>query len=731
MLNLKDFRENKLKMTQTQLANLLGVNQDTISRYENNPERIPLDFASHLAQKTGITLDQLTNYEKPLIEEIKTEYTWGTNDLIKKTLIDYIKNSRPEMSEKRYDNFIDGLSDLVSGTVRKPKVAIVGRSDVGKSALINTIIGQEKMPTAWSPTTSIIVYLKHIMDKPNFIDSNVWIFKASSGNQSWDYDRLYDKDYCLQWKLVSGDIETLKSYGTRQGNRSHKPNEEAGAAVVFVDSSILRNCDILDLPGYGTGDRTEDDTLTQSASQCADILVYMSIANGFMRGEDINYLRQWIRTFNLVENANGNMEPLSNLFIVASQAHVIHNGNRKELSNILNLACERFAGTLSDDFWELSKDCKLTYEDLRARFFTFSIDIDDLCKDFKDNFKRIVEEIPRQIKDKVVSLIKQYVDNANVDICKEIAKYTEMLDQKEKYEQLLSEIDRNEPKRELENRIERENIVREIEDFHSKSLVEFKDEFDRIISVDSIVSIIKRKGYKKKRDDVELLSGYLSSSIEEIQQRILREKSEQFTQVVDRYIANYECSISKISLLDVKLTGITFNARRAFASGLTGMATFGGLAFWASTLGNLGAYILVAKGVSLLAALGIHVGGTAAAISVISAIGGPITLGIALSVLATMTAFAIFSGSWEKSLAKKLVKAYFEADALSKYEDTITIFWRNTQIAFDASADNMDREWKHYINNLRDIINNYDINDVRNRIATADNVKDFFTNIPL
>lgn len=731
MLNLKDFRENKLKVTQTQLAELVGESQDTISRYENNPERIPLDFASRLAQKAGVTLDQLTNYEKPQIEGIKTEPTWSAADFIKKTLVDYISNSRPDVSEEKYNNLIDDLRRTVFNAVKKPKVAIVGRSDVGKSALINTIIGQEKMPTSWSPTTSIIVYLKHIMDKPDFIDSDVWIFKASTNNQGWDDTRLHDKDYCLEWKLASGDIGTLKTYGTRQGNRSHKPNEEAGAAVVFIDSDILRNCDILDLPGYGTGDRAEDDNLTQGASQRADILVYMSIANGFMRGEDINYLRQWIRTFNLMESDNRNMESLSNLFIVASQAHVIHSGNRQELSNILDLACERFVGNLSDNFWETSMGRQLTPNNLRSRFFTFSIDIGNLRSDFEESFKNIVEEIPRQIKDKALNLVKQYAADAKVDICKEIVEYTNMLEQKEKYELLLSEIERNEPQREVENKAERAQIGKEIGSFHTGSLSEFANTYNDLISVDSIVSIIKRKDYKKKRDDVELLSSYLSSSLEEGLQKILERKSEQLTKVIEKYISNYERGISKTSLTDLKLAGVTFNAKRAFASGLAGLATFGGLAFWASTLGNLGAYILVAKGVSLLAALGIHVGGTAAAISAISAIGGPVTLGIALAVLAAIAVFAVFSGSWEKSLAKKLVKAYDEQNALSKYSDTITTFWRDTQVAFDASADNMEKEWKSYIRNLQDMIDNYDADNIRSRIVTAENVKDFFTNIPL
>lgn len=61
--------------------------------------------------------------------------------------------------------------------------------------------------------------------------------------------------------------------------------------------------------------------------------------------------------------------------------------------------------------------------------------------------------------------------------------------------------------------------------------------------------------------------------------------------------------------------------------------TLGGLGLWAATVGNLGGYILVAKGVSLLSALGISVGGTAAAASFVAAIGGPITIGIALAAL--------------------------------------------------------------------------------------------------
>ena len=64
--NLKDFRENSLKMTQEQFADLIGERQDRISRLEQgDPDDIPTGILKKIAEKTGQTLDQLLEYEKP------------------------------------------------------------------------------------------------------------------------------------------------------------------------------------------------------------------------------------------------------------------------------------------------------------------------------------------------------------------------------------------------------------------------------------------------------------------------------------------------------------------------------------------------------------------------------------------------------------------------------------------------------------------------------------------
>ena len=63
---------------------------------------------------------------------------------------------------------------------------------------------------------------------------------------------------------------------------------------------------------------------------------------------------------------------------------------------------------------------------------------------------------------------------------------------------------------------------------------------------------------------------------------------------------------------------------------------------WATMLGNLGGYIIVAKVVGLLAMIGVPTGGVAAVVTSIAAFGGPIVLGLALAILAAIAVFLFF-----------------------------------------------------------------------------------------
>ncbi|MDD4728834.1 MAG: 50S ribosome-binding GTPase [Dysgonamonadaceae bacterium] len=652
--------------------------------------------------------------------------------------MDYIDDRSKKYREQwgnNYDKYISELRESVAKVISKPKIAIVGHSDVGKSRLINSIIGSEKMPTAWSPTTSITVYIKHINDRPSYIEEEAWVFRASVDNVvGWDDEKLKDEEYCRKWKLSSGSADILRDYGTRQGEMYGK--NEAGAAVIFVESDILKNCDVIDLPGFGTGDRVEDDIMTLKVKEYADILIYMSHAGQFLQGEGIEYLKETINSLNIIENKKENsLKPLSNLFIVASHAHTVDSGNLNSLNNILDSGCTRFFKTLPEGYFMYKSSVSgytYDFDVVRSRFFTYTIDMEQIRKPFENELKALVEILPKIISDKAKAFIGDFIKSTGVNMDKEIEEYTNIINKKDEYETLIKEIERNEPQRANDNQNRRMDLVSEIKKMKKASVSQFADFYGKTISVDEIVKIIKDKGFKKKKEDAQLLVSYINSTLQGKIQELLKIESEKLKEKIDQYVSDFEVSIKTDKFIAAFPDfNFSFNAKRAFASGLAGLATFGGLALWASSLGNLGAYILVAKGVSLLSALGISVGGTAAAASTVAAIGGPIVLGIALSLIAAISVFTLLSGGWEKSIAKKIIKEYDANNCMMKFKSSIEQFWAETEVAFNAAADSLENEWKEYVNNLKKMVSTYDVKEIQNRIRMAEEFKNFLLGIPL
>ena len=204
MFDLKSFREDNLKITQVEFAEMIGTKQDTVSRWEENSGLVTIDDLRTIAEKCGVTIDQLVTFKKSRPKPLDVENSWRVTDFTKKTIVDYIEpylSERKDILDDKYYSYIADLKTTVNSIISKPKVAIVGRSDVGKSALINSILGVEKMPTSWTPTTSIVVYIKHVDDRPKYIEEDVWIFKASLGEEkNWDDHKLYDEEYCRAWE---------------------------------------------------------------------------------------------------------------------------------------------------------------------------------------------------------------------------------------------------------------------------------------------------------------------------------------------------------------------------------------------------------------------------------------------------------------------------------------------------------------------------------------------------
>ena len=577
-MDFKSLRSDKLKLTQEEFANLYGISIQEVQELDKTGKP-DMDLIVKIATKSGLDFNTILSYEKPRVKPISAKDTWEKTNFTKKSLSGYLNSALEQMDipDDMQKNYIDDLEIGIMSKFVKPTVAIVGRSDTGKSTLINSLIGAEKMPAKWTPTTSTAVYVKHIKDRPAFIHDEAWIFKRECGNEKfWNSKRLYDEKYCEKWKVAGGDLSLLETYSTRQGGGL---KTEAGSAVVFVDAPILLNCDIIDLPGYGT-ETASDDVITAKTAAHADVLIYLSLASGFLRIEDIEYLKNNVRTLPVLEKKGENgLKPLANLFVVASHADSVDNGNEISLANILKSGCERYMSTLSDSYWKSrAEESGYDYSPavIQSRFFTYTTDIPALCEKFRNNLEAVLETIPEIVDTECKESVRAYVARKEPNLEAEIQKYEALVEDRQKYVELLKDIQNSD----LERTAENDNKKREIKDLiHSlsgESLNECTKYCTSVLTVDEITRRIKSKGIKNKKEDIQQFASQLQDEMQSKCSDLLKERSEQLSVKVKEYVSDYQEGV-QASFQEANLNA-DFDAGYAFASSLAIGRTIGQIA---------------------------------------------------------------------------------------------------------------------------------------------------------
>ena len=142
-------------------------------------------------------------------------------------------------------------------------------------------------------------------------------------------------------------------------------------------------------------------------------MIYLSLASGFLRIEDIEYLKNNVRTLPVLEKKGENgLKPLANLFVVASHADSVDNGNEISLANILKSGCERYMSTLSDSYWKSrAEESGYDYSPavIQSRFFTYTTDIPALCETFRNNLEAVLETIPEIVDTECKESVRAYV----------------------------------------------------------------------------------------------------------------------------------------------------------------------------------------------------------------------------------------------------------------------------------------------------------------------------------
>ncbi len=701
----------KANLSVERIASILEVTRQTINNYMKNPGQIPAEKIFKLSSATGIAVDKLYGSAQiqkgPIVVSTYGEEFKNLNTLINtardtsKSLSSIKIDRNLEICREEREKAVFELNDIINVASikgRKPTICAFGPSDAGKSTLINYLLGEEIVPVGYSPMTTVPTYIKHESEKPDFLEDpvdNTIVYgrKKGEGGKKISHSAI-EGEHAEDYIIRRGNYKSLlKEFGTREGEYYKNSNWEIDEIDVYANVDLLKEVTFIDIPGFDSGDDDDNIGLAMDASTF-DVIFFLSTADAYLRGHELAALCYILRM----------REDLSSLYLLATHTNSI--GDPDEVKKIIYRGCERIVSTMSEDEKERLgvREGEGGFKALEKRCFGFDMSSEKYCNELNSSIEK---ELPRIITNR----LNEASDEAR-KACQEYKKrYQALIDNvKKERRSFKSQEDIEEEKKKNEKAAEKaiedlkeakERLKESISEKEGYSLSKMKTEYSEVLNEEFIVKTIDTKRLRNKKADIEDLSNYLSGELNDRLQRILSTRSKDFANELEKELNEYQHNIeSNIKKMKLNADFSGFDFTRAFAAGLTGLSTYGALAVWASIVAggsNLGAYILVAKVVSVLSALGISVGGTAAAVSFVSAIGGPVTIGITLAIIAAIAAFGIFTGTWKNRVASKMVKTYRENRVLDKCCNTIKTYWRDTENALDNCMDSLSRQVrKHY-----------------------------------
>ena len=254
--DLRKLREGA-RLSQKQVADILGIDQSQVSRYESDPSSLPFELGLRWHQALGQRVE--VGFETP-VKIPGMDAGAPYNELRRRLGILAEYCDIPRLASKsvvpgQNSSGIEQLSGLIQSLRRKPNLGLVGKFDAGKSRIANSLIGDDSLPTGYQPATRLVTIVRHLDDRPSWMREDVWIM--SSG---FDVNRADDEVHCKRYRVVAGNIRTLAEYGTYGGKHE---NTDAAFAMVYLPAPILKSCNIIDLPAFATTLSTQIRTVNE------------------------------------------------------------------------------------------------------------------------------------------------------------------------------------------------------------------------------------------------------------------------------------------------------------------------------------------------------------------------------------------------------------------------------------------------------------------------------------
>lgn len=704
------------KISQEEMAAHLGVSQSQVSRYELDQGNAPFGVVMAWVQFCGqISTEQGLEYGAPY-GDITTQI---------KLMSDYAETAPAPLDISLFKdaptaaNFVRQVKNLG----RKPRVALCGRFDQGKSRLANTLLGSDPLPTGYQPETAIISLVRHTRERPSWVKEDVWIMR-----KGFDLNQASDEDYCKDFKTVAGSFDTLKKYGTHNDSQPADA-EQCAAALVFVDLPFLLGCDLLDLPGYGHSE--DDHTKAELAHSLADVLIYASAAQGFMDQQDLQFVSALLKQVPTIEAQDDTLPVLRNVFFVATMARQDLN----ELEDIITKSSNRAHKHLQEGLQARGEliGRPITLTDFRARFFTYLVDDPSRRKAFEEDLAHLLSKVcPAQVRGRLDRWVVGLKNSAKA-YCEEwTARLVEALEHRDRAHGSLEMLERAEALRQRRVGSKTERILSTIEANKSASTDYIKNDLSKLVTPDYVEKRIRER-YDDKKDAQQLAASYLIDHVQNQLSAFLAERAQELVPDINDILADYQAAGTSAGGMELGSMSVPFNVKGVFLGALAMTGAAGAMAAWAAATAasaEIGSAMLLPGVASYLAGIGAISGGVVSTGSLLAALGGPITIAIGLAVLVGMSAYALFGSSWQSRLAKKLCEALKEQhflDTLTKHSEK---YWNDTRHGFQKGMAATEFAFQENSDNLRKLVNATSREEMTAMIALVGATRDFFGGIP-
>lgn len=567
----------------------------------------------------------------------------------------------------------------------KPIIGFFGSLSVGKSTLINTIVGKNILPTSPLPVTKILNLLIHIDNKPSYINGSVGIFK-----KEFKPIMLFDQTLTEEYLIEAGDYSILNKLGVHW----EIGNQDACVAMVFIDAEILRHVWFLDTPG-NLGNDTER---SLEGLKYADAIVFVSSQLNFLKSSDLGFLTQILRSNPPLLKE----QPLDHVLIIQSHCHsgISDNNITCTAKNTIN-RIEKSLDTFIFKPWQEDKYLNdlPSQEALISRIQPFWREREEFRIQTLSKMQEMTKNVISYHESNLIHDAKQWIKELSSNVL-QMHDFTKQ--NNEEKLQVLLDIDA-------------------LNDNFNKKSAGITNEFYDLIS---------RCSNRKKNDIHEMANFFKSTTSSKNIEFLLNEyddlKASQLeigshigqliTMKLETLLKNSGISLSNdvTNLLNKWDKMMTFNhhayiytkAEFSFFIGLKNVSNMGAFAISSSDIiKNHPFYTNCGKN---------RVQQDVTDFSVIAESIMPI-VGIFVATAIENTVFRATNDSWEKTVSKKISKLLHDAEIWQQIESFIIDFWNNTEKALGKGVEALNGMTKYDINESRNEIEEYYDDDKTNQ----------------